>query len=206
MVTTFCLKMLSIELTMQSTVPAFRGREPVLRMSWVPLLLVSLTCWPTWLCHNHSTSVPPAPLASSRVTAVLSPLRRSLTLDLALPFSSLSLVWWMRLSRWQTEITGQKIKRSPWAAESIFMTLLFGKFHPWKCEAYREWTSTLQILLLCPSGKREICTGAAKGGPLKTKLITTCWGFSVAGALYRNRVYIKRPMEILQVSDLMTPK
>ena len=206
MVTTFCLKKLSIELTMQSTVPAFRGRESVLRMSWVPLLLVSLTCWSTWLCHNHSTFVPSAPLASSRVTAVLSSLQRSLTLDLALPFSSLSLVWWMRLSRWQAEITGQKIKRSPWAAESIFMTLLFGKFHPWKRKAYREWTSTLQIPLLCPSGKREICTEAAKGGPLETKLITTCWRFSTAGALYRNRVYIKRPMEILQVSDLMTPK
>lgn len=56
-----------------------------------------------------------------------------------------------------------------------------------------------------PEGKERFAQ-AAEGGLLKTKLITTCWGFSVAGALYRDRVYIKRPMEILQVSDLMTPK
>ena len=43
-----------------------------------------------------------------------------------------------------------------------------------------ERTSTPQISLLCPRGNTEIGTGAVKGGPLKTKLMTTCLGVSVA--------------------------
>lgn len=87
----FLPQMLSIELTMQPTAPAFRGREPVLSMSWVPLLfgLTHLLGPPGFATITHLCA--PCSLGLFQGDAVLSPLR-SLTLDLALSFSSLSLV------------------------------------------------------------------------------------------------------------------
>ena len=199
--------MLSIELTVQPTVPAFVVREPVLRMGGVsPLLLVSLTCWPTWLC---CITPPPCPLPSWPVPGW----RRSCLLRRDpqhwILLSNLAPCLYCDEWGWADDkqrSLGRRSNAPPGLLGAYLWLHCFGIFHPWKCEAWREWTSTPQIPLLCPSGKREIRTGAAKGGPLKTKLMTTCLGFFVAGALHRNRVQIKAPVESLQLCDLVTPK
>lgn len=98
----------------------------------------------------------------------------------------------MRLSRWQAEITGQKIKRSPWAAQSIFMTSPLWEVPPMIIWSLQRVNFYPLVTLLSPRGKREICVGATKGWHLKTESMRTSVEFSVAGALCRNRVQAKR--------------
>lgn len=101
----------------------------------------------------------------------------------------------MRLSRWQAEITGRKIKGSPWAARSIFMTSLLWEVPPMKMQGLQRELLPPRYLYSVPGGTQRLVQGLSKEDLWKQSWWQPVWEFLWLGALCRNRVQTKGPVE-----------